>query len=43
VIEAYSEATPIARLRELVPIYRLPSERQRLDALKSDPVSRAAF
>jgi hypothetical protein len=29
VIEVYTEAAPIARLRELVPIYRLPSERQR--------------
>jgi HEAT repeat protein len=37
VIEVYTEAAPIARLRELVPIYRLPSERQRLEALKSDP------
>jgi HEAT repeat protein len=36
VIEVYTDAGSIARLRELVPIYRLPSERQRLDALKSD-------
>lgn len=37
VIEVYTETAPIARLRELVPVYRQPSERQRLDLLKSDP------
>ena len=37
VIEVYTEAGPIARLRELVLIYRQPSERQRLNELKADP------
>jgi HEAT repeat protein len=37
VVKLYTDAASIALLRELVPIYRLPSERQRLEALKSDP------
>jgi HEAT repeat protein len=36
VIEVYTEPAAIARLRELVPIYRM-TERQRLYALRSDP------